>query len=202
VKIAFVFKKDSHFKAVKSTALRICAQYNCEATFIGIDSEFIYSQESLSVIYIPKENLDSLSKYDYIIACLGGYLLNCIIAILKDTNTKVISIFPGIVSHYQLDAFISRLNADQVWLNSKADFELYDKICKLMKVDNNSVLYGMPWIDLELISESKLRNSCKSGDVIFFEQEPYKGGDRIVLQILQNLKKNSFYIHLYKLVCH
>lgn len=148
MKIAFLFKKDSHLKAVKSTALRICAQYHCESTFIGIDSQCLCSHDSYSVIYIAKENLKVLSEYDYVIACLGGYLLNQTVAVLRDTNTKVVSIFPGIVSHYQLDAFLSRLNADQVWLNSKADFDLYNKICQLLNRPNNSILYGMSWLDL------------------------------------------------------
>ncbi|MEK6265245.1 MAG: hypothetical protein N2B06_10845 [Clostridium sp.] len=147
----------------------MCAQYNCEATFVGIDSEVLCSQEPYSVIYITKEDLGILSEYDYVIACLGGYLLNCTIAMLKDTDTKVISIFPGIVSHYQLDAFISRLNADQVWLNSKADSELYSKLCRLLKCSNNSILYGMSWLDLEQATD---RNAftIKSNKAIIFEQ--------------------------------
>lgn len=169
MKIAFLFKRDSHFKAVQSTALRICAQYDCEATFIGIDSETIYSHESCSVIYTSKDNLSILSGYDYVIACLGGYLLNRTVSILKDTNTKVISIFPGIVSHYQLDAFISRLNADQVWLNSKADSELYSRICRLLKCPDNSTLYGMSWLDLKQ-STNRSSFTPQSNKAIIFEQ--------------------------------
>lgn len=169
MKIAFLFKRDSHFKAVKSTALRVCAQYKCEATFIGIDTEVLCSHESCTVIYISKDDLSILSKYDYVIACLGGYLLNRTVAILKDTDTKVISIFPGIVSHYQLDAFISRLNADQVWLNSKADFELYSKLCRLLKCPNNSILYGMSWLDLEQ-TKNRSAFAVESNAAIIFEQ--------------------------------
>lgn len=169
MKIAFLFKRDSHLKAVKSTALRIGAQYKCEATFIGIDSEVLCSHESCSAIYIGKEDLSILSGYDYVIACLGGYLLNRTIAILKDTDTKVISIFPGIVSHYQLDAFISRLNADQVWLNSKADSDLYSKLCRLLKRPNNSILYGMSWLDLDKAT-NKSDSTIKSNKAIIFEQ--------------------------------
>lgn len=168
MKIAFLFKRDSHFKAVKSTALRVCVQYNCEPVFIGIDSVFSPSNEAYSVIHIDKQDLTSLSEYDYVIACLGGYLLNQVVFALRDTDTKVISIFPGIVSHYQLDAFISRLNADQVWLNSKADFELYNKICKLFKHPNNSILYGMSWLNLENVINSK--SVSETSEAIFFEQ--------------------------------
>lgn len=167
MKIAFIFKKDSHFKAVKATALRVCAQYKCEPTFIGIDSDYAADDQLSTVIYTNQKELKLLISYDYVIACLGGYLLNKVIASLRATNTKVISIFPGIVSHYQLDAFISRLNADQVWLNSKADFELYSKICKLMKVKNNGLLYGMPWIKSKNFSLSLNDNN---NEAIFFEQ--------------------------------
>lgn len=170
MKIAFLFKKDSHFKAVKSTALRLCAQYNCEPIFIGVDSEYFPIKERHSVIYIGIQDLTSLFEYDYVIACLGGYLLNHVVSALRHTNTKVISIFPGIVSHYQFDAFISRLNADQVWLNSRADYDLYNKICRLLKCSNNSILYGMSWIDLSLILKSKSSKEKGSGNIVFFEQ--------------------------------
>lgn len=169
MKIAFLFKRDSHFKAVKATALRVCAQYKCEPTFIGIDSDYVADVQLSTVIYTNQKELNLLSDYDYVIACLGGYLLNKVIASLRATNTKVISIFPGIVSHYQLDAFISRLNADQVWLNSKADFELYNKVCRLFNHSNNGVLYGMSWLDLNCCVEKKT-DSSKCEQAIFFEQ--------------------------------
>ena len=188
MKIAFLFKRDSHFKAVKSTALRICIQYKCEATFIGIDAKVQYSHESCSVIYIGKDDLSVLSGYDYVIACLGGYLLNRTIAILKDTDTKVISIFPGIVSHYQLDAFISRLNADQVWLNSKADSELYSKICRLLKCPNNSTLYGMSWLDLEQVT-NRSTFTIKSNKAIIFEQTEILSDSNSKKRFLDILKK-------------
>lgn len=171
MKIAFLFKRDSHFKAVKSTALRVCAQYNCEATFIGIDAEILPTGELYPIFHISKEDLTSLYEYDYVIACLGGYLLNQVASVLRSTDTKIISIFPGIVSHYQLDAFISRLNVDEVWLNSKADFELYRRICKVLGCFNNGILYGMSWIqkddsDVMVLDEEKDGSSV----AVFFEQ--------------------------------
>lgn len=168
MKIAFLFKRDSHFKAVKSTALRVCAQYNCEPVFIGIDSDYSPSNEVYSVFHIDKQDLTSLHEYEYVVACLGGYLLNQVVFALRDTNTKVISIFPGIVSHYQLDAFISRLNADQVWLNSKADFDLYSNICNIFKHSNNGMLYGMSWLNLENFTNSN--SVSETSEAIFFEQ--------------------------------
>lgn len=170
MKIAFLFKRDSHFKAVKSTALRVCVQYNCEPVFIGIDSEFLPSNEAYSVIHIEKHDLTSLYEYDYVIACLGGYLLNKVVSALRYTDTKIVSIFPGIVSHYQLDAFISRLNADQVWLNSKADFDLYSNICNIFKHPNNGILYGMSWLSQSNYKYSALNLNAKKKEAIFFEQ--------------------------------
>lgn len=202
MKIAFLFKRDSHFKAVKSTALRVCAQYKCEATFIGIDAEALCSHESCSIIYIYENDLSILSRYDYVIACLGGYLLNRTIAILKDTDTKVISIFPGIVSHYQLDAFISRLNADQVWLNSRVDFDLYSIICQLYKRKNNGLLYGMSWIDNCLLSNTKkiVKNPYKA---VFFEQTEILSNnnkrDRFLLRINEIINMNPDVFFKYKI---
>ncbi|MGM8898073.1 MULTISPECIES: DUF6716 putative glycosyltransferase [unclassified Psychrobacter] len=170
MKIAFLFKRDSHFKAVKSTALRVCAQYNCQPVFIGIDA--IYHPKNFKeILYLQKDNLDSLVDYDYVVACLGGYLLNHVISRLASTQTKVISIFPGIVSHYQLDAFISRVNADQVWLNSKADYQLYKKICKALGCRDNGIAYGMSWLNLKLCSHVVNNNSPKESAIIFEQTE-------------------------------
>lgn len=171
MKIAFAFQKDSHFKAVHATALRLCEQYKCKPVFIGIDTDYL-PDGNKKISYLRRDNLDCLVDYDYdyVVACLGGYLLNFVIRRLANTQTKVISIFPGIVSHYQLDAFISRLNADQVWLNSRADYELYSKICKVLRVKNNGLLYGMSWIDTSLPSDNERLYKKGKERAIFFEQ--------------------------------
>lgn len=167
--IAFVFQKDSHFKAVHATALRLCEQYKCEPVFIGIDTDYCpKNRKDKEIVYLQRDNLDSLAGYDYVVACLGGYLLNFVIRELAITQTKVISIFPGIVSHYQLDAFISRLNADQVWLNSKADYKLYSKICKVFRVKNNGILYGMSWLSSGLLSDGV--QGIQDDRAVIFEQ--------------------------------
>ncbi|MGP5100932.1 DUF6716 putative glycosyltransferase [Psychrobacter celer] len=170
MKIAFLFKKDSHFKAVHTTALRLCEQYECMPVFIGIDTDY-HPKGNKRLSYIQRDNLDCLVDYDYVVACLGGYLLNFVIRRLASTQTKVVSIFPGIVSHYQLDAFISRLNADQVWLNSRADYELYSKICKVLRVKNNGLLYGMSWLDLNLCSHLISNKSVRESAIIFEQTE-------------------------------
>lgn len=202
MKIAFLFKRDSHFKAVKSTALRVCAQYNCEPVFIGIDSDFSPGNEAYSVVHIDKKDLTSLYEYDYVIACLGGYLLNQVVFALRDTDTKIISIFPGIVSHYQLDAFISRLNADQVWLNSRADYELYSKICKVLRVKNNGLLYGMSWIDSSLVSNSD-KVVIAYNKAIFFEQtEILSNSDKrheFLKKITDIINSNPEILFIYKI---
>ena len=170
VKIAFLFKKDSHFKAVHTTALRLCEQYEFMPVFIGVDTDY-HPKGNKKLSYLQRDNLDCLVDYDYVVACLGGYLLNFVIRRLASAQTKVISIFPGIVSHYQLDAFISRLNADQVWLNSRADYEFYSKICKVLRVKNNGLLYGMSWLDLKLCSQSMDNDSVKESAIIFEQTE-------------------------------
>lgn len=189
MKVAFLFKRDSHFKAVKSTALRLCSQYNCEPTFIGIDSKYFPTDKVHSIVHIDIQDLTSLSKYNYVIACLGGYLLNHVITELRDTTTKVISIFPGIVSHYQLDAFISRLNADQVWLNSKADLTLYKKICKIFKINNNGILYGMSWLCLNSCNHTNLTLIKREESAIFFEQTEIANNDSDKKKIVEAINK-------------
>jgi len=168
VKIAFLFKKDSHFKAVHATALRLCAQYDCQSVFIGIDTDYCPTNHK-EIVYLQRDNLDCLVDYDYVVACLGGYLLNFVIRRLANTQTKVVSIFPGIVSHYQLDAFISRFNADQVWLNSRADLKLYRRLCKLFKNPNNGILYGMSWLNQDDYNKSNIV-IWQNEEAIFFEQ--------------------------------
>lgn len=170
MKIAFVFQKDSHFKAVHATALRLCEQYKCKPVFIGIDTDY-HPDGNTKISYLQRDNLGCLVDYDYVVACLGGYLLNFVIRRLASTQTKVISLFPGIVSHYQLDAFISRLNADQVWLNSRSDYELYSKICKVLRVKNNGLLYGMGWLDLNLCSHLISNESVRECAIIFEQTE-------------------------------
>lgn len=171
MKIAYVFQKDSHFKAVHATALRLSQQYHSEPIFIGIQTTYVPKTSLNKEIprqYLDKNKLSSLAEYDFVVACLGGYLLNYVIRALASTETKVISIFPGIVSHYQLDAFISRLNSDQVWINSAADLKLYKTLCKIFKHPNNAILYGMSWVDLK--KQLCLNSPSAHLHAIFFEQ--------------------------------
>lgn len=202
MKIAFLFKRDSHFKAVKSTALRLCAQYNYEPIFIGINSDYFPINETHSVIHIDTQDLTILFEYDYVIACLGGYLLNHVVSILKDKDAKIISIFPGIVSHYQLDAFISRLNVDQVWLNSKADLELYNKICKIFRIKTNGLLYGMSWLNSNNCNQKHLSLITDNEKAIFFEQTEVSNNlDKITIMkaVIKLVTSNSNVSFKYKI---
>lgn len=161
-----MFQKDSHFKAVQATAMRVCQQYpQANWQFFAIDAQLGYSNLPVDVLYINMGNLDILDDCDYLVCCLGGYLLNKVIRKFQHTSTKIISLFPGVVSHYQLEAFISRFNADQVWLNCSADFELYVTLCKVFGVKNNGVLYGASWF-IDIFSHQSQANSS----IVFFEQ--------------------------------
>lgn len=188
MKIAYLFQKDSHFKAVYATALRLSKQYECESYFVGVEASYI-PKSVVNLDFTRKNSLDSLSQYDYVIACLGGYLLNFVVQALLKSQTKVISIFPGIVSHYQLDAFISRMNVDQVWLNSKADLLLYQKICKFFNCSCNGILYGMSWINEGLLVESSLSKYNKKKKAIFFEQTELLKTDAEREKLARMLKK-------------
>lgn len=182
-----MFQRDSHLKAVQATALRLSVQYpDAQIQFYGIDSSPEILQ-GINALDISSKSLEQLSSCDYLICCLGGYLLNVVIAGFRDTHTKVISLFPGIVSHYQLDAFISRLNADAVWLNSKSDYLLYKEICKVFEVENNGICYGMAWLNLPTTSKTdQLRSSNVIRSVIFFEQ----------IEILSNTKNQGLFSNL------
>ncbi|AWY19184.1 DUF6716 putative glycosyltransferase [Moraxella bovis] len=184
LKIGFVFQKDSHFKAVYYTALRM-QDNKSDFQFFSIDSQYMPKDACYPINNIASDNFGVLVDYDYVICCLGGYLLNIVVGMLRDTDTKVISLFPGIVSHYQLDAFLSRLSADEVWLNSKADFELYDKICKILGVRNNGRLHGMPWLKKEHYDDIGKNN------IIFFEQTQILGTD---------IKKSLFIERIHKFI--
>lgn len=189
MKIAYVFQRDSHFKAVHATASRLSQQYHSEPFFIGIQSTYVpkisLNKES-PCQYLDKSELSSLAEFDFVVACLGGYLLNHVVRALASTKTKVISIFPGIVSHYQLDAFISRLNSDQVWVNSAADLKLYKTLCKIFKHPNNAILYGMSWIHLE--NQLYLNSPSAHSYAIFFEQTEIFATDYSKQRLFKTLK--------------
>lgn len=167
MKIGFVFQKDSHLKAVEMTALRVMKQYaDADICFFGLMTDGSI-KPNLAIPYrmITYKSLSTMTDCDYLICCLGGYSLNQLIKCYEHETTKVIALFPGIVSHYQLDAFITRFNADQVWLNCPADRDFYARLCHVFNVQDNGILYGIPWVDSSLAKDHPSNNS-----VIFFEQ--------------------------------
>lgn len=167
MKLGFVFQKDSHLKAVQATALRLSGQYaNAEIQFYALDSDTETGQ--IDAVNLATTELQAMRDCDYLICCLGGYLLNKVINQFTKSDTKVIALFPGIVSHYQLDAFISRFNADQVWLNCQADYDLYAKLCQVFGVKNNGILYGIAWFFDKTAYTHNYQKSKPS--TIFFEQ--------------------------------
>lgn len=196
MKLGFVFQKDSHLKAVQATALRLSQQYaNAEIQFYALDSDIEVGQ--IDAVNITTAELQAIQDCDYLISCLGGYLLNKLIAQFADSDTKIIALFPGIVSHYQLDAFISRFNADQVWLNCPADFKLYADLCQTFGVKNNGILYGASWfMDVP-------NNLNCSGGIIFFEQTQIindtKTAQQVELQLIDIIQKNFDKPFIYKL---
>lgn len=187
MKLGFVFQRDSHLKAVQATALRLSNQYpGAQIQFYGIDSHSRLLQ-GVNALEISSSSLELLSDCDYLICCLGGYLLNTVIASFRHSHTKVISLFPGIVSHYQLDAYISRLHADQVWLNSESDYLLYQRICEVFRVENNSICHGAAWLNLpNVLKVNQPQPSKEVHSVIFFEQ----------IEILSDKQDQRFFFNL------
>lgn len=178
-----MFQKDSHFKAVYATSMRVCQQYpKAQGQFFAVDAQFGDDDLPIDVLRVGIGELDILGDCDFLFCCLGGYLLNKVIKYYQQTQTKIISLFPGVVSHYQLDAFISRFNADQVWLNCRADYELYTKLCQVFGVKNNGILYGASWF-IDIPSQQSHINSS----TIFFEQTQIINNLKIARQVKQQL---------------
>lgn len=184
MKLGFVFQKDSHLKAVQATALRLGRQYqDADVCFYSVNADIqIQQPDHLNIVHLNIQTLQMMQECDYLICCLGGYLLNKVVRQFTGTDTKIISLFPGVVSHYQLDAFISRFNADQVWLNCRADYEFYAKLCQVFGVRNNGVLYGASWFN-ELHCSSK----HTTPSTIFFEQTQVILDDKMAWQVQNQL---------------
>lgn len=199
MKIGFVFQKDSHYKAVQATATRILEQYpNAQGRFFALSADD--EQSCRHTALVDLDTLHTMQDCQYLICCLGGYLLNKVIRAYHDTDTRVIALFPGIVSHYQLDAFISRFHADQVWLNCPADYELYARLCTVFGVKNNGILYGSAWF----ADMSQCPTDSKGeGGTIFFEQTQIihdaKTAQQIELQLCETIQKNPNKPFVYKL---
>lgn len=199
MKLGFVFQKDSHLRAVLATAFRLRKDYpQAKIQFFVIDAPSDSMQWLPDgVVFLSVENLTPMQDCDYLVCCLGGYLLNKVIGQYHQTQTKIIALFPGIVSHYQLDAFITRFNADQVWLNCPADVQFYTKLCQVFGVPNNGVLYGASWF------LQKNNQSISDGSTIFFEQTQIINNQataqKIELQLIGLIKKNPNIPFIYKL---
>lgn len=184
MKIGFVFQRDSHLKAVYATALRLVTQYKkADIKFFGIEVSIdVHIPSSFDGVRLSLAEIDQLGHCDYLVCCLGGFLLNKLIGRFQSTNTKIISIFPGVVSHYQVDAFITRFNADQVWLNCLDDYEFYARLCQTFKVKNNGLLYGASWF-----IATECHKSYHQDKVIFFEQTQLELDDYLTKRILAQL---------------
>lgn len=199
MKIGFVFQRDSHLKAVHATALRLIIQYRqADIRFFGIEADADVNIPGLfDGVKLSLAEADQLGDRDYLICCLGGYLLNKLIQKFQSTNVKIISIFPGIVSHYQIDAFITRFNADQIWLNCQDDYEYYAALCKTFKVKNNGVLYGASWF----ISKEYPKTHCED-KIVFFEQTQLELSDdlaeKMLAQLISFVQNNPDKLFLYK----
>lgn len=200
MKLGFVFQKDSHLKAVQATALRLSYQYaNAKIQFYALDSDIEAGQ--VGAVNLTAAELQTIQDCDYLICCLGGYLLNKVIRQFAESSTKVIALFPGIVSHYQLDAFITRFNADQVWLNCMADYQLYSELCKSFNIRNNGILYGVSWF----FDKKMHMNGCHEliSSTVFFEQTQIitdnHTAQKIEIQLTKIIQAESNKPFIYKL---
>lgn len=177
--ICIIYSTDSYHKAALPLHSYLSNKFECK--LVNLNYGDILSR---------KKNI--LKKYDILFIFSGGKLLNNLIEIRNKNNFKCIifSAFPGIVADEQLDAFITRLNADFVLLNSKKDKSIYSEICKQLKVTDNGILYGASWFNwISRVKEST------SNDIVFFEQidVPYELNKRkeLILKLNEFARENK-----------
>lgn len=85
---------------------------------------------------------------------------------IKNNPDKIIlSLYPGIILD-QPWAFIGRLRADIVILNSLKDYNEYKKICNIFKVRFNGFLLGATWYN----KTESIKEIQEKRYIVFFEQ--------------------------------
>ena len=150
----FAYKKTADAIASR---LKVCPEiWNVFLFKINSESDFFE--------FIKKNSLEN----KIIFFCCGGKLLNLCIDLLKkeDISCLKFSVFPGIVLRSQVDAFLTRVRADYVLMNSAADCDYYKKLCALMGLPFNGIEYGPSWIPRN--TDVHLSNNRKTA--VFWEQ--------------------------------
>lgn len=107
----------------------------------------------------PLPDLSGISEVDVIVAATGGRLLNHMINTMNGSRRPIfISVFPGILVDEQLEALLTRVNADIVCMNSRKDFDRFSRICSALQIGSRGLLTGPLWSMPSKISAPPLIN--------------------------------------------
>lgn len=172
--IVVVYRHYAHEKAARLLARALASHGGWQVLWHGLSA---YDDDADAL----KKTLERASCV--VLSC-GGRDINRILGLFPQTRPRpvFISLFPGIVLRSQLDAFITRLRCDLVLLNSRADLQVYGRICDLLRVPFNGILYGAGWFEATAEQASSDVPGAPS-TTVFFEQigVPHRLQDRQTL---------------------
>jgi len=162
---------DSHYKVLE----------NIEDVFLkkGWQTQYIYLNKDNKKDLVTNhkilnvKEIQSFFQDNIIITAIGGRYLNYI----KSSNpyATIVSLYPGIIVHQNIEDLITKSTSDILLLNSKKDMSIYNKIASSLGIKNNAIVYGVGWYK---IVENTEKNNKK--DFLFIEQSdiPYTDDER------------------------
>ncbi|SAI74838.1 Uncharacterised protein [Bordetella ansorpii] len=155
--IAVVHRHYAHEKAARLLARSLADEGGRQVSWHGL-SDYDDDVEGLR---------SALGRAAIVVLSCGGRDINRILHLFPESQPRpfFVSLFPGIVLRSQLDAFITRLRCDLVLLNSRADLESYGRICDLLRVPFNGILYGAGWFEAAAVDRA-----TEAPLTVFFEQ--------------------------------
>ncbi|HAJ0670007.1 TPA: NeuE protein, partial [Escherichia coli] len=194
----FVFRYDSHFLALKNIFEQIDVD-SYDLFFCCLDNslqEFVKKNlDEKIVVFYPDDFVCFFTfiNIEFIFCSTGGKDLHEIVNTVRTKDTIIISCFPGIVLTSQIEAFISKSNSHYLLINSPKDIKTYKKICKIIGVPFNGILFGPPWIKNVNIN-AKSENSCLIVDQVNEPLTPIKRIEyaRFLIRVIQKHPHMNF----------
>ncbi len=196
--LCFVFRYDSHFLALKNIFEQIDVD-SYDLFFCCLDNslqEFVKKNlDEKIVVFYPDDFVCFFTfiNIEFIFCSTGGKDLHEIVNTVRTKDTIIISCFPGIVLTSQIEAFISKSNSHYLLINSPKDIKTYKKICKIIGVPFNGILFGPPWIKNVNIN-AKSENSCLIVDQVNEPLTPIKRIEyaRFLIRVIQKHPHMNF----------
>ncbi len=196
--LCFVFRYDSHFLALKNIFEQIDVD-SYDLFFCCLDNslqEFVKKNlDEKIVVFYPDDFVCFFTfiNIEFIFCSIGGKDLHEIVNTVRTKDTIIISCFPGIVLTSQIEAFISKSNSHYLLINSPKDIKTYKKICKIIGVPFNGILFGPPWIKNVNIN-AKSENSCLIVDQVNEPLTPIKRIEyaRFLIRVIQKHPHMNF----------